>query len=149
MTAITGPSTAGSSTALTTFQRTHVFVVTNLWSLPFGRGQKWATNISKPLDYLIGGWQLNASTTIESGVPYTPSYQDCGVDRDNGPCRPDRVGTVGAGTRSGSPQALGYWFQTTGGQELKTNGETIGPWRRPAVATFGDITRNSFRGPRF
>jgi len=131
------------------FQRTHVFVLTNAWGLPFGKGQRWAGNVSKALDYLIGGWQLNASTTIESGVPFTPSYQDCGGDRDAGPCRPDKAGAVGAGSRSGSPQTPGYWFQTTGGQDLATNGQTIGPWRRPEKGTFGNITRNSFRGPRF
>jgi hypothetical protein len=131
------------------FQRTHVFVFTSSYELPFGKGRRWAGSVSKAVNYLIGGWQLNGTATIESGVPFTPSYQDCGVDRDTGPCRPDKTGVVGAGTRSGAPDSPGYWFQTTGGHELSSNGQTIGPWRRPKAGTFGNITRNSFRGPSF
>jgi hypothetical protein len=30
-----------------------------------------------------------------------------------------------------------------------TSGDTVGPWQRPAVGTFGDAGRNSLRGPSF
>ena len=59
------------------------------------------------------------------------------------------MGTVGEAARSGAPDAAGYWYQTTGGKELAANGDTIGPWRRPAIGTFGNATRNSQRGPSF
>ncbi len=131
------------------FQRTHVFLLTNLWELPVGKGKKYLGNVSRALDYLIGGWQINSVSTWESGVPFTPSYQDCGADRDNGPCRPDLAGSASTGNRSGSPDGSQFqWFTTTGGKELTANGQTIGPWKRPAVGTFGNVGRNSFRGPR-
>jgi hypothetical protein len=53
------------------------------------------------------------------------------------------------GPRSGDPQTAGYWFQTTGGVKLDTPGKTAGPWAQPAVETFGNVGRNSFRGPKF
>lgn len=125
----------------TDWQRTHVFVLSNIIELPFGRGKKFGSNISKAADYAIGGWQINAITTWESGLPFTPSYRDCGADRDNGPCRPNVVGP----TEVSNPTQQG-WFVPAGG-ELASNGQTLGPWQRPGVGQFGNVRRNSFRGP--
>jgi hypothetical protein len=101
---------------------------------------------------LIGGWQVNQITTLSSGLPFSPSYSDCGADRDTGPCRPNLVGDVSAdGDRNG-------WFTTTGGQKLgrasgaqqfTSPGQTIGPWQRPMPGTFGNAGRNSLRGPSY
>jgi hypothetical protein len=44
------------------------------------------------------------------------------------------------------------YFTTTGGVPLQpsgTPGDTIGPWQRPAFATFGSAGPNSLRGPGF
>ena len=44
------------------------------------------------------------------------------------------------------------YFTTTNGVVLQphgTPGDTVGPWQRPAFATFGDIRRNSLYGPGF
>jgi hypothetical protein len=32
---------------------------------------------------------------------------------------------------------------------LTANGQVSGPWQRPAPGTFGNVGRNSLRGPRF
>ncbi len=129
------------------FQRNHVFLLDNIVELPIGKGKKYLGDASRQLDLLVGGWQINAVTNWESGLPFTPSYQDCGADRDNGPCRPDLVGAVSS-NRVGPPDGPQYqWITGTGGQELAANGQTIGPWRRPVKGAFGNLTRNSFRGP--
>ena len=125
------------------WQRTHVFVLTNEWQLPVGKGKKWLGSSSRGLDYLVGGWQMNAVTTWESGLPFTPGYLDCGADRDNGPCRPNLVGKASVSNPSQSG-----WF-VPAGAELAKNGETLGPWQRPGVGQFGNVRQNSFRGPRF
>jgi hypothetical protein len=37
--------------------------------LPFGQGKHFGSGVSKPLDYVIGGWGVNGTTTFQSGFP--------------------------------------------------------------------------------
>lgn len=126
--------------------RKHVFVLTNLIELPFGKGKTFLGGVNGIAERIVGGWSLSAATSVESGLPFSPFYLSCGVDRDTGPCRPNLVGTVHiTGSRNG-------YFTTTGGVPLQPNGttgDTIGPWQRPAPGTFGNAARNSLRGPGF
>jgi hypothetical protein len=138
--------------------RRFVFNLNHVYQLPFGKGQKFLSGASRGLDYLVGGWQLSGIWTYESGIPFTPSYLDCGKDEDTGPCRPNLVGNASLS----NPSASG-WFATatpgTGGSgclttatataELNANGCTRGPWSRPAAGTFGNVARNSFFGPHY
>ena len=129
--------------------RNHVFIFTQVYQLPFGHGKKYAGNVGKAADLLIGGWELNGTTNFSSGLPFTPGLNSCHASSDTGPCRPDLVGPVKAGTRSGHPDVAGYWFQTTNGVLLDTAGLSNGSWAQPAVDTFGNVGRNSLRGPRY
>jgi outer membrane receptor protein involved in Fe transport len=126
--------------------RKHVFVLASLVELPFGKGKKFLGGTGGTADQILGGWSLNGTMTWESGLAFSPSYLSCGIDRDTGPCRPNHVGAVHiTGSRNG-------YFTTTGGVTLDLNGtpgDTIGPWQRPAVGTFGSAGRNSLRGPGF
>ncbi|HEX7729979.1 MAG TPA: carboxypeptidase regulatory-like domain-containing protein [Terracidiphilus sp.] len=45
-----------------------------VWSLPFGRGQKWASGAPRALDMAIGGWQLTAINSNTSGQPVNLTY---------------------------------------------------------------------------
>ena len=49
------------------FQRTHVFVLSNIVDLPFGKGKRFLGSSSRALDLLVGGWQVNAVTNWSSG----------------------------------------------------------------------------------
>jgi hypothetical protein len=129
--------------------RNHVFIFTQVYQLPFGKGKKFAGNVGRAADLLIGGWELNGTTNFSSGLPFTPSLKSCHASSDTGPCRPDKVGSIKDGTRSGDPNAPGYWYQGTNGVQLLTAGQSDGPWAQPAVDTFGNIGRNSLRGPRY
>jgi len=126
--------------------RKHVFVVTNVVELPFGRSKALLGNVDGIAERIVGGWSLSGTTTWESGLPFSPSYSSCFADRDTGPCRPNILGPVHiTGSRNG-------YFTVTGGIPLQPNGmpgDTSGPWQRPAFGTFGDATRNSLRGPGF
>ncbi len=99
-------------------------------------------------DLLIGGWELNGTTNFSSGLPFTPGLDSCHFSSDTGPCRPDLVGSVKDGTRSGDPNAAGYWYQPAS-KKLVNAGDSDGPWAQPALGTFGNVGRNSLRGPRF
>jgi len=129
--------------------RNHVFIFTETYSLPFGKGKKWLGGISRGADMLIGGWAITSATNFSSGLPFTPSLSDCSPSSDTGPCRPDKVGSVKDGARSGDPRVGGYWFENTGGVGLgSAPGATAGPWAQPALDAFGNVGRNTFRGPK-
>jgi hypothetical protein len=49
--------------------RTHRVVVTGIWDLPLGRGRHFGGNLAKPVDFFIGGWQLNGVVQRQSGPP--------------------------------------------------------------------------------
>jgi len=42
-----------------------------LYELPFGRGKRWGSDVSKWMDYVIGGWQINAIYTLQGGTPFS------------------------------------------------------------------------------
>lgn len=140
------------------FQRHHVFVLTNVISLPFGKGHKYLSNMGRGGDLVFGGWQINGAWTAMSGSPFTPGYARAGQDRDTGPGFPSIPGTVAAGTRSGNPTTTGYWYQpatsTLGGNVPLGSCPSdptckSGPWVRPGVGTFGNAGFDSLWGPRF
>lgn len=128
------------------YNRNSVFVLTAVYELPFGKGKQFGGNMSRAADAILGGWQWNSTWTLGSGLPFTPSYSECNADRDTGPCRPDAVGSfhVGAGAFDPVTKSVKYFTPVA---PLATNGATSGPFRRPAVGTFGNIQRNSFTGP--
>ena len=138
--------------------RRFVFNLANVYELPIGKNKKFLSNVSRGLDYVVGGWQLSGIWLYESGAPFTPSYADCGKDEDTGPCRPNLVGSASVS----NPSAAGWFAVATPGTsgngcvasaaatpELNANGCTRGPWSRPQAGTFGNVARDSFFGPHF
>ncbi len=75
----TGPSTCGFSNPLlpeldkgtSDFDVRHRFSFAGVWDLPFGRGRRYASGISRAADLIVGGWQLNANINIQSGPPFS------------------------------------------------------------------------------
>ena len=121
--------------------RSHVFLLAGVYELPFGKGRRFLSDANKGVDLILGGWQMNTVWQAQSGLPFTPTYRDCNADRDTGWCRPDLVGDwqVSDPNRNG-------WFAVTSAA-LTANGQTDGPWRRPARGTFGNVGRNRLLGP--
>ena len=133
------------------YDRKHTFIFYNVAKLPVGKGKWLLGNVGTLVNYLVGGWSINTSTTWASGLPFSPSYNpiECSVDRDTGPCRPNVVADVRiTGNRNS-------YFTTTGGLPLnRPTGSTgpsapIGPWQRPGIGTFGTTGNNSLRGPAY
>jgi outer membrane receptor protein involved in Fe transport len=129
--------------------RTHAFIFTNLWEVPIGKGKRFLGDAPRAVDMLLGGWQINQSTSISSGLPYSLSYQNCGDDRDTGPCRVNLVGDPGiSGQGDTTSTGRKLWFAASPAA-LSAPGITQGPYQRPLRGTFGTSERNQFRGPRF
>ncbi len=49
--------------------RTHRFVLSGNWNLPFGRGHAWGGNANPVLNKVIAGWSLNGIVNLQSGGP--------------------------------------------------------------------------------
>jgi hypothetical protein len=103
------------------------------YDLPFGKGQRWASNLSDVGNKIIGGWQLNEITTLLSGFPFTPLM---GSNRSgNGDTRnPDRPNLNPAFTGpvvTGDPN---HWFNP--------NAFIPAPY-----GTYGNLGRGTFNGP--
>jgi hypothetical protein len=73
---------------LSTIDQNYRMVLSSLYELPFGHGKRWASGVSKWVDYAVGGWQLNGIYTLQSGLPFSVT-----VDGAPGNTRADLVGT--------------------------------------------------------
>jgi outer membrane receptor protein involved in Fe transport len=142
------------------FNRDSVFVLTSLYELPIGRGKHFLGNIGRGADMLLGGWQWNTTFTLGSGLPFTPSYSNCNLDRDTGPCRPSMNGSfsMGSGSFNNATRQVVYFtpeptklcdspYSSGGVPDCPTIVTQSGPFTSPGVGQFGNIRRNQFTGP--
>jgi outer membrane receptor protein involved in Fe transport len=144
------------------FNRDSVFVLTSLYELPVGRGKRFFGNIGRGADMVLGGWQWNTTFTLGSGLPFSPSYANCSLDRDTGPCRPSLNGSFSTGSSSFNNQTRSVTYFTPVSTPLcdspYSNPTTLapdcpnvttqsGPFTDPGIAQFGNIRRNQFTGP--
>ena len=58
-----------ASWALASYDITHRFVISYLYELPFGRQRRFGSGASTLVNAIIGGWQFNGITTLQSGTP--------------------------------------------------------------------------------
>jgi Carboxypeptidase regulatory-like domain len=134
------------------------FVLNGIFELPFGQHKQFADTSNRWMNYAVGGWELAGTTTWESGLPFTPTYAECGSDQDidtnfaspgtSSDCRPDTTGGVlpmHVGGFDPVAHARSYFTPVA---PLTAAGVTSGPFIRPAFGTIGDVGRNSYRGPR-
>ncbi len=130
------------------FNRRNDFKLYGNYTLPFGRGQQFASNVPGWANGIIGGLALNGNLDWAGGYPYSPSYGECGSDEDNGPCRPNLVHSVSFSASSLNPvtHSATYFVPVA---PLATNGQINGPYQRPQVEQFGDIPYNGFWGPGY
>jgi outer membrane receptor protein involved in Fe transport len=117
--------------------RTHVFVAAQVLELPFGRDRRWLSDVPRGVDWIIGGWQFNHNTTIQSGLPFNVGFTTCGSIIANAPCRPDLIGDPDTGG-----DQFGY-FNTT------PIGESGSAFGLPALGTTGNLRRNELDGPGY
>ena len=51
------------------FDRTHVFVASGIFELPFGRGRHWGKTWNGVAEAFLGGWQVSSLFKAQSGAP--------------------------------------------------------------------------------
>ena len=108
---------------------THYFVGSMVYDLPFGRGLKFASDVSKPLDHVIGGWQFNALINFRQGLPYHVAVPGdlANIGNQGTYLRADLVGNPNLGNPT--PER---WINTDA-------------FAAPEAFTFGDLGRNTLR----
>ena len=71
----------------------HRLVGSFVYNLPFGQGEKFATDAKGVKNAVVGGWQVNGIYTWQRGFPITVTAQDLGGVLDTfGTNRADVVG---------------------------------------------------------
>jgi hypothetical protein len=121
------------------FDARHRLVVSYQWDLP------WFKHPDNWYGHILGNWQVNGITTLMSNTPFTiydssnPSLQGSAPEISGFfSSRPNIVGNPNTGACPGgtavrSPQC---WFNT-------------GAFQHAATGQFGDVGRNTMKGPAF
>jgi Carboxypeptidase regulatory-like domain/TonB dependent receptor len=122
------------------FDVTHRFVISGVWRLPFGHGQAFGSNWSRPVDLVLGGWEFSPIFTWQGGLPLTinqPQAINIGGERRS---RPNRIAD---GTLPSSQRTVDRWFDTSAFQVLTANtpnqifgNSGVGILRSPGVVNF-------------
>ncbi len=116
-------------------------VTSVLYQLPFGKGRKFMNRVNPILDAVLGGWDVNAINTANTGLPVNVYYTPAAANDVTGAIAEYRgqafvrPNVSGSGAGQSTPQSLltffaGYTFTTP-----------------PASAPFGNLGRNGFRIP--
>jgi hypothetical protein len=147
------------------YNRNQVFVWSAIYDLPVGKGKMFLGNAGRVTDLLLGGWQASNTLTYGTGLPFSPSINECSTVTDAGPCRPNVTGhvstgkkTITSGCNSGGPCGT-YWFTPV--QPLSYNltaadvgldsctlaRPASGPLSLPACGQIGNMGFNSYWGP--
>jgi hypothetical protein len=134
---------------LVDFNRKHVLIVSGVYQLPFGHGQRYLSNSSRLVDYIVGGYQFSPTINWSSGLPFSMSYTSCSSDIDAGPCWAAKTGTTTthvSGLQTPATSSPFVNFFATSPVPL-ANGQSFNGFTRPAPETFG--SRNSMYGPHY
>ena len=90
----------------------HRAVISFIYDLPFGKGQKFANSVSGAADKLISGWGVNGVTTFQSGNPLSMTMAVNTSNSQGGGQRPNSTG-VSANLEGSAQSRLNRWFDTS------------------------------------
>ena len=77
----------------------HRFTIANSWNMPFGKGERWLSDVPGWANQIVGGWQLNWYAEIMSGYA---------VDHPNGPKTTEESAALPEGERT-----IMRWFNNS------------------------------------
>jgi hypothetical protein len=88
-------------------------VLSYVYDIPVGRGKALLPNISRPADFVIGGWGLQGLTTLMKGFPLGISENTDRIGAaNNGGSRPDVVAGCSKTIGGSATKKLTGWFNT-------------------------------------
>jgi Carboxypeptidase regulatory-like domain len=125
-------------------------VLSAVVELPVGHGRRWGNSMNPVLNQAIGGWSVDAISTMQKGLPYTilganSTAWSPGQVRANRYCHDPHAGSYNsAHSLNGNIRTNGnYWFwnQLVGGvfQNESTGGCFVDPAKDPANLVGGKL----------
>ena len=131
------PEALDRNRALAGYDRTHMFVMSWVYEMPWGKGKSKA--LKGVADAVAGGWRLNGIYSAYSGTPFTVSAAGTSLNAPGSSQTADQIGEL---------QKLG---QVGPGSQYYSISSFRDPnFQRAATSfRFGTMGRNSVRGPGF
>jgi len=118
--------------ARSTFDVPQRFVFSGVYQLPYGHGRHFGNTVAKPLDWILGGWQLSAIYSAQSGTFVTAEMSCTDIEADpNVSCRANEVANPTLPKRQ---RTLARWFNTAA-------------FAIPSTDTYGDAARDTIQAP--
>jgi hypothetical protein len=114
-----------------TFDVRHKLTISGTYELPVGRGKRWLSSAARPLDWVVGGWQLNNIATLQTGLPFTPVMQTSTLNTGTGSQFPNRIAS---GELPSDQRTIDRWFDPSA-------------FVAPGQYQFGNSGRNILYGP--
>jgi hypothetical protein len=118
------------------FDRTHTFVQSYVYELPFGKGKPLAkTGVAR---WILGDWQVSGVLSLMGGRPLTFGTT-VSANTPGSSITPDMVGPFTVSHAVAGPGGTATWFDTSAfKQPLDADGKT---------PHFGNMGRNNLNGP--
>jgi hypothetical protein len=120
-----------SARAASTFDVAQRFVLSGGYELPFGRGKRYASGASPAMERVVGGWQLTTITTLQTGLPFSPTMASSNLNNAGAYQLPNRVGV---GDLPKDQRTIQRYFDTSA-------------FVAPPAFTYGNAGLNILRGP--
>lgn len=144
------PGTAKADWALSQINLNHNFTASVIYSLPFGKGKKFGSDWSGPVNAMLGGWQANVIQKITSGFPVfmVTSTNVSGVNFTNNTTnfnRPNQISDpLKGGSVAGNPTCVAP-------AEVGTINHWFNPcaFVDPPAGELGSANRTPLYGPGF
>lgn len=130
----------GLNRALSDFDRPHSFNASSLYTIPFGRGKRFGSDMPRLLDTAVGGWQIGSLWIWQAGQPFSVSSQRATTAVSG--VAASYAAYTGTDRNIGSVQKLGngVFFFTP---------DQVAQFTFPGAGEIGNSGRNVFRNPSF
>ncbi len=131
------PSALRRNRSVTGYDRPHMFVMSWIYELPFGKDKPFA--LKGLADRIAGGWRINGIYSAYSGTPFTVSASTNSLNTPGSSQTADqiadvvKIGDIGPGTQ---------YYAVTSFRDPNFQ-------RASGTYRFGTMGRNSMRGPSF
>jgi len=125
------PNNFALDRGLSSFDRTHRFVGSAVWEIPFGRTGHDGSGVSELSHAVLGGWQLSGIFGAQTGSPFSVVMPCATINAQGNNCRPN---VIGNGELPSGQRSIAEWFNTSA-------------FVTPSPQAYGDAGRNILRGP--